>query len=158
MKALSIRQPWAHLIVHGLPQFGPVDEGDGNFRLAPTITPALKDIENRSWPLPSGMVGQRIYIHAARKTDNEAHRWLIEQGLPEELTAKLYTREIAPRGALVGTVIVVGQITAGQRNHEQRESFWFAGPYGFILRDPQPLQPPIPYKGRLGFFEVRLER
>ena len=158
MKALSIRQPWAHLILHGLPQYGPVDEGDGNFRLAPTITPALKDIENRSWPLPSGMVGQRIYIHAARKTDNSAHRWLIEQGLPEDLAMRLYNPAVVPLGALVGSVTIAGQITAGRRDHEQTKSFWFSGPYGFILRDPQPLESPIPYKGRLGFFEVRLER
>lgn len=42
MKALSIRQPWAWLVVHG-----------------------PKRIENRSWHLPPSMVGQRIYIHAA---------------------------------------------------------------------------------------------
>jgi hypothetical protein len=28
--------------------------------------------------------------------------------------------------------------------------------YGFLLRNPQPLRVPIPYKGRLGFFEVKI--
>lgn len=28
--------------------------------------------------------------------------------------------------------------------------------YGFLLRNPQPLRVPIPYKGSLGFFEAKL--
>ncbi len=28
--------------------------------------------------------------------------------------------------------------------------------YGFLLRKPQPLRVPIPYKGSLGFFEVKM--
>ncbi len=49
MKALSIQQPWAWLILHG-----------------------GKDIENRSWKLPKAMVGQRIYIHAGKRFDKAA--------------------------------------------------------------------------------------
>ena len=45
-KALSIKQPWADLIL---------------FR--------GKDIENRSWRLPDWMKGQRIYVHAGKKPD-----------------------------------------------------------------------------------------
>ena len=46
MKALSIQQPWADLIVWG-----------------------GKDIENRSWRLPNHMVGQRIHVHAGKRLD-----------------------------------------------------------------------------------------
>lgn len=49
-KALSVRQPWAHLIAHG-----------------------LKDIENRSWgPKHRGP----LLIHASLKFDVEAWRWI----------------------------------------------------------------------------------
>lgn len=41
MKAITIKQPWASLIVHG-----------------------IKDIENRTWPCPKKYIGQRVLIHA----------------------------------------------------------------------------------------------
>jgi len=51
VKALTVRQPWASLIVLG-----------------------IKTIETRSWKLPAAMVGQRIAIHAgaARPTSASA--------------------------------------------------------------------------------------
>ena len=48
MKALSIRQPWAWLIVHG-----------------------HKDVENRAWP--TGFRG-RFLVHAGRQLDQEGYR------------------------------------------------------------------------------------
>jgi len=35
-------------------------------------------------------------------------------------------------------------------------SMWFAGPNGFLLANPYAYDPPIPYRGQLGFFEVTL--
>lgn len=55
MKTLSIRQPWAWLIIHGDPP---------------------KDIENRSWK--TGVRG-RIGIHAAKKIDRAAYDRLVEK-------------------------------------------------------------------------------
>lgn len=42
MKAISIKQPWASLIAHG-----------------------IKDIENRTWKCPQKYIGQRVLIHAS---------------------------------------------------------------------------------------------
>ena len=42
MKAITIKQPWASLIVHG-----------------------IKDIENRTWPCPKKYLGQRVLIHSS---------------------------------------------------------------------------------------------
>lgn len=50
MKAISIKQPWASLIVHG-----------------------IKNIENRSWKCPEKYIGQRILIHASGKPDKEPY-------------------------------------------------------------------------------------
>jgi len=55
MKALSIQQPWAWLIVNG-----------------------YKDIENRDW-LTKGR--GRVYIHAGKKIDKDAI-WWIKQEFP----------------------------------------------------------------------------
>lgn len=42
MKVITIKQPWASLIVHG-----------------------TKDIENRAWPCPKKYIGQRVLIHVS---------------------------------------------------------------------------------------------
>ena len=56
MKALSIQQPWAWLIVNG-----------------------YKDIENRDWPTKGR---GRVYIHAGKKIDKDAISW-IKQEFPD---------------------------------------------------------------------------
>ena len=104
MKALSIQQPWADRILF---------EG--------------KDIENRSWPLPSWMKGKRIYLHAGKRTDGP------------------YTLENPNRlGAIVGAVTIVEGVS-------RSSSPWFFGPYGFVLSKPVAYNDPIPCKGSLGF-------
>lgn len=47
MKAITIKQPWASLIVHG-----------------------IKNIENRTWPCPKKYLGQRVLIHSSGKPLN----------------------------------------------------------------------------------------
>ena len=50
MWALTVRQPWAALIVAG-----------------------VKDVENRSWRAPERIIGARVYIHASdRRADDVA--------------------------------------------------------------------------------------
>lgn len=49
MKALTIWQPWADAIAHG-----------------------TKRVENRSWPAPAFLVGNRIAIHAGASYDDQA--------------------------------------------------------------------------------------
>jgi hypothetical protein len=49
----------------------------------------------------------------------------------------------------VGEVSIVGCVT-------ESDSPWFHGPYGFLLADPIAYKKPIPFKGRLGFFNVVL--
>lgn len=80
MKALSILQPWAWLIVHG-----------------------YKDIENRSWYTP---VRGRILVHTGRTYSQRTHReyaW----ALAGYRDIKLPPFEEMPRGAIVGAVDIV---------------------------------------------------
>lgn len=134
MLALSIRQPWASLILK-----------------------AGKDIENRAWPTK---YRGRILVHAAQGMTRAEHEDAIHfavaairaQPRREGPTKMVTLRELGfdfdelQRGGVVGTVEIVDCV---------RDSLspWFVGPCGFVLRDPQPL-PFVPLKGRLGFFDV----
>lgn len=124
MKALSIRQPWAWLIVNG-----------------------FKDIENRTWTC-----SQRgeILIHASAGMTRDEYEDVVDLlQYHEALSAlgiQLPDRKLIERGGIVGTAVITGSTRASK-------SPWFNGPHGFILRDAKSL-PFIPYKGMLGFFEV----
>jgi hypothetical protein len=77
LPALSVRQPWAHLIVHG-----------------------LKDIENRGWGTSHR---GPLLIHAAQKFDVEAWRW-IRSAYPD---VPLPDRNSFELGGIIGRVNVV---------------------------------------------------
>ena len=117
MRALSVRQPWTDLILF---------EG--------------KDIENRTWPLPKKMIGQRIYLHAGKKLDKVA----AQDYYPPD--GALHANRL---GSILGEVTITGCVTSS-------DSLWFQGPYGFVLADPTAYDQPIPCKGMYGFFEPSL--
>lgn len=89
-----------------------------------------KDVENRTWR--TRFQGP-ILIHAG-KSEVELER--AELGLH-------------PLGGIVGMAEIVGCV-------EGMESRWFYGPYGFVLRNPQPLEF-VPCKGALGFFRPDID-
>ena len=122
MKALSVRQPWAWLIIHG-----------------------GKDIENRTWP--TKFRGQSL-IHAAKGMTRHEYETVEGDLLCHAGTAAvdLPPYEELARGGIIGSVEVVDCVSAS-------DSAWFAGPYGFVLRSPSPMEF-LPFKGQLGFFEV----
>jgi hypothetical protein len=112
-KAISVMQPWAHLIVAG-----------------------VKRIENRSWTTDyRGLV----LIHASATFAREAYRDLrrLNVNIPDVL----------PRGALIGFAELVDVVT-------ESPDLFFSGPFGFVLRNAQPLKKPIPMEGRLRLFNV----
>ena len=126
--ALSIRQPWAWLIVHG-----------------------HKDIENRGWP--TNFRGP-LLVHAGktmtRRFYDETVGELKLSGLcPPDLPAY----EDLARGGLVGWTRVVDCV----KEHPSRwKTSYPWDTYGFVLRDSRPI-PFIPWNGRLGFFNVPKE-
>jgi hypothetical protein len=128
MKALSILQPWAWLIVNG-----------------------HKDIENRKWR--TAFRGE-ILIHAGKGLDLDSLMWLANNfcklGLSDDLGGKLIAiarNEIRlERGGIVGKATVTDCINTS-------ESRWFNGPWGFVLAEACPV-PFVPLRGALGFFEV----
>ena len=127
--ALSVRQPWAWAIIH-----------------------AGKDVENRDWrrPNPGLNFRGRVCIHASRGiTQNEY--LLARKGIEDlpVLTADVPEARELVRGAIIGTVDVVGIVRKGEF-----DSPWFFGPMGLVLQDPRPCEP-IFAQGQLGFFEWR---
>ena len=123
--ALSIRQPWAWLIVNG-----------------------HKDIENRDWPT---VFRGELLVHAGQTLTRPFYDTTVAElsaaGLcPPDLPAF----EDLPRGGLVGWTNVVACV-------QEHPSPWkLEGSRGFVLRDSRPI-PFVPWKGRLGFFNVPKE-
>lgn len=107
MKALSIKQPWAWLIVHG-----------------------GKDIENRSWH--TNYRG-RFLVHASkgmtRKEHAEAYQFFLESGAGQT-PFDFPEYEDLQRGGIVGSVELVDSV-------DTSDSPWYMGQKGFVLRDPQ---------------------
>lgn len=146
MKALSIKQPWASLIVKGAPLFKSVDNGDGTSHVEFDKV-IFKDIENRNWPTQHR---GRIYVHAPKREDDfiETMKWLGSHiGLAPFACMLLESPQYSPRGCIVGEVDIVDCVT-------ESKSPWFVGKYGLRLTNPEAYAMPIPYKGRLGFFEL----
>ena len=126
MKAISVRQPWAWLIVHG-----------------------YKDIENRSWR--TNFRG-RVLIHASKGMTKREYwdTWNCIELLSSGEHIELPPPEQLERGGIVGSVTIIGCC----HPEAKTVSPWhMKGHYGFQLDAPIPL-PFIECKGRLGFFDV----
>ncbi len=94
-----------------------------------------KDIENRTWR--TNFRGDFL-IHAGLKTDQDGFDFATEMGiiLPPDL----------PHGGIVGRA----EITDCVSSHD---SPCFFGPWGFVVRNAEPLQFRT-FTGRLGFFKT----
>ncbi|MCI0381220.1 MAG: ASCH domain-containing protein [Gemmataceae bacterium] len=126
--ALSLKQPWACLLVHG-----------------------LKTIEVRRWP--TARLG-RILIHAARLPDERREAW---QYVPEELQEHASLRGgFVGAAQLVGCRPYRNrQAFAADKAAHLNENSWFepAGLYGFVFESPEVL-PFQSYPGWVRFFTV----
>ncbi|EMX9180730.1 ASCH domain-containing protein [Citrobacter sedlakii] len=125
MKAISVRQPWAWLIVNG-----------------------YKDIENRS---RETYYRGPVLIHASahRPTQAEIHeaRLILEKTHGTVVALRLpRTAEHFHLGGITG----MATITGTSRNSD---SPWFSGPVGWMLQDAE-LVTFRPLRGRLSFFET----
>lgn len=126
MKALSVKQPWAHFLVTG-----------------------KKTIENRTW-VPGRRLkeGEALLIHASGSFDLKGYRWILE--FREQLGLsidEIPARDEFDLGAIVGAV-TFGEVV------EESESQWFFGPKGWVITDALPMAEPIPCKGRLGLWNA----
>lgn len=127
MKALSIKQPWAWLIVNG-----------------------IKDIENRTW---NTKFRGRFLVHASKAIDMQAYFSLRDAGLKLPDAHLLERGGIVGSVDLVNVIqpdkdtSVVYDIFNGINWHQAEQ-------YGFVLRNPIFFSYSIPYRGQLNFFEI----
>ena len=134
MKTLSIRQPWASLIVKG-----------------------FKDVENRSWKTP---IRGEIAVHAsASKAEDDWEDAIITVAViraialseaKEWLIKTIGEFDKLPRGAILGTVEIA------DCKRERMSPWHFDENWGFYLQNPKELKKPIPAKGKLGFWDFDL--
>lgn len=141
MKALSLRQPWAWLVVHG-----------------------GKTIENRKW---QSHYRGRFLIHAAKGMTKSEYvavvNWLHERGL-DDVARALPFPEALDRGGIVGAATLIDVVPpCRRRNVDAKElcaeelcfghdhRWHMCEQYGFLLRDVRPLLF-RPVSGALGFF------
>lgn len=135
MKALSIRQPWAHLIIHG-----------------------FKTVENRTWFCK---YRGPLLIHASKtmtaQEQSDAYAFALDETTMR--SGSLPAKHELHMGGIIGIVDVVDCVPHGSSSHQNMlpmDLQWFVGDYGIILRNAS-LLPFRPYKGKLGLFEVNEE-
>lgn len=144
LRALTILQPWAHLIVHG-----------------------AKRVENRTWePTARGLrVGDYLALHAGRSVDLSS--WdgayetmpntepralgdLVERGtftVPERARREL-VRTLVPLGAVVG----VARLAGVEREAPADDPYW-CGPWGWRLGEVVAIEP-VPCSGAQGLWAL----
>ncbi len=125
--ALSIRQPWASLIVQG-----------------------AKDVENRTWA-PRRRIPFRMYVHAALRRDGLSvpdQEWILDRLDPKQ--RHRYLDAVQPLGAIIGEVSVIGIA----RDTVNAESPWYESGIGWMLDDAIAYTEWPRVTGQLGLFKV----
>ena len=113
---------------------------------ASAIVCGKKTVETRGWSTKYRGI---VAIHAAQ-------RWTKEQRAMCSRYLTVLFHEI-PLGELVATAEIVCCVPTEQFTPHQLESVWGdygAGRFAWVLDNIQPLEKPIPCKGRQGFFNV----
>ena len=131
-RVLSIRQPWASLILAG-----------------------IKPVEVRSWDTP---FKGRFWVHASHGLD--ARDWSEFISFPARLFSGLPQPRDLPRGAVLGSVELVDCLDCHDAElrrllGETAWDRWARDGYNWLLRDPQVLAEPIPCGGRLNLWTWR---
>jgi len=145
MKAISIWQPWASLIMLG-----------------------AKTFETRSWSYPKWLDGELILIHAAKKRltiyDQRDVLPLVNKVLEEQGQDPLDYSSL-PFGCLLGTVKLAGCFPTDSRawtngltikniRHEEALGNWGANRKAWRSSDRRQFKISIPFRGGQGFFNV----
>ena len=130
MKAISIKQPWASLIAHG-----------------------IKDIENRTWRCPKKYLGQRVLIHVS--SSKRIRTWTFAQDDVLRKNPSIHYDCVYggfPKGAIIGSVVIADCV----QNHP---SVWAEkGVWNWVLKDAVLFDKPIQnVKGKLSFWEYNME-
>lgn len=131
MRAISLWQPWASLVVRGDKQY-----------------------ETRGWRTD---YRGPLLIHAAKKIDADI-RWYCRD-FADLLNDQQLLAENLPFGAIVGKVELVAvfraeDIRSSLTEKELEFGNYADGRFAWKLANPELFAEPVPFKGSQGFFEV----
>ena len=137
IKALSLRQPWAWLVLNG------------------------KSIENRRWRTP---FRGDFLIHAAKGCTEDEHfdALMFAQNVDAKLAQRMPGWKETERGGIVGIAKLVEVIAPRDSQEALHVGCYPAGlewrwhfpeQWGFVLENVRPI-PFVPCKGALSFFDV----
>jgi hypothetical protein len=121
-RCLSLRQPFAHLILMG-----------------------IKTVENRRWPTK---YRGRLWIHAAKTLDVKSWSDVFDGDDFAELPAL----SALPLGAVIGAAEVWDCVELGDVPDGADPGGFASGEWCWLLRDPRPLATPFPCKGALSLW------
>ncbi len=136
MRALTIHQPWAWLIVRP-------DITKPHERSAMYAVGKMKDIENRSW---HSNVRGRILVHAGVSYSPRTHDYLC-RWIREHFDIHLPAFHCLPRGGVVGEVEITDCVRESTSRWKDPDSF------GLVLRNSAPREF-VPFKGKQRWFDV----
>lgn len=122
MKALTLTQPWATLVISG-----------------------RKRVETRSW---STSIRDRIAIHAAKSMP----WWAIEVAVEFGLDAHLLPRGAVLGTVAIADVLPTEEIRDALSDQELAYGEYSPGRFAWLLEDPHALETPVPSTGALGFW------
>lgn len=152
MRGISVWQPHASLLV------------------GTALAGSVKPFETRSWTAHKALIGQRIWIHAAKARGdlldlaeyNEDRRTggLCDENLDAYLTAiaslGFKTLGDLPCGALIGSVILEASVPTETLVDPGPFGDFSPGRFAWRMGDHRALAKPIPFRGMQGFFAVPL--
>lgn len=155
MKALSIRQPWAHAILH-LGKRVENRDWQGCAYRGPVLLHASKTLVLNEF---EDAVDSIIEIEKPCVSDERDD--LLDPMARWDTKKRLWRpAPTLPFGGIVGRARIVDVLYKGDdpsrsaaKDQATSVSPWWAGGFALVLADVEPL-PFIPWKGSLGFFEV----
>lgn len=130
MKALSLRQPWAWMVVHG-----------------------GKRIENRRW---NTRVRGPFLIHAAKGMTRDEYEGAVDFASDVNAALVVPPFEAMQRGGIIGRARIVDVVPPchGDLFHHECPHAWhMEEQFGFVLEGVEAI-PFYPLRGELGFFNV----
>ncbi len=134
MKALSVWQPWASLIVSG-----------------------KKKIETRPWPAPYSIRGQRIAIVSTKVIRADQRKASEEPSFQAHYAdAGLPPLNELPMGCVLGTVVVEtcreidSELMEELDENEEAFGWYRPGRFAWLLREPELFDRPVPARGGQG--------
>jgi activating signal cointegrator 1 len=135
MKAISLHQPWASLIMLG-----------------------EKRIETRDWCPPRALLGERIAIHAAKRIDECVLHPPFSRFFPEPyrvpLGALLGSVVLDSAWQIDRTLTASELLERNGAEHERVFGDYTPGRFAWLLRDVRVLEVPIPFRGAQRWFDV----